>query len=342
MFVVLSHKSWPFQRSRSLCSHTTVFALANDLPGTRRWRLCSLTHQRTPSKICSTRLARSSSGRRFFSLASCTSWWRAGRALSQPAAHTPTFACLPSLMVMLSERQRLNHGFHRLLRVDVLHCGTSHIPPWHAIHVLLCAHGGTARADRRLPAVTLTASTRMCLTISLSRSSFPRCRYGIAVPSGLFVPCILIGAAWGRLVGTLLAQRYGDVGWAEPGKYALIGAAAMLAGVVRMTISLTVIIIEATGNITCVNTAISRCPNSHARTTHAPFFSLTASLLLHDATFPPVCKYHSISSPHLSAPSSNHTSNSATWTFRATERNARHPYLFLPPCSGTAFRLCLL
>lgn len=74
--------------------------------------------------------------------------------------------------------------------------------------------------------------------------------YGIAVPSGLFVPCIVIGAAWGRLTGALLANRYPDQEWADPGKYALIGAAAMLAGVVRMTISLTVIIIEATGNIT--------------------------------------------------------------------------------------------
>lgn len=74
--------------------------------------------------------------------------------------------------------------------------------------------------------------------------------YGLSVSSGLFIPSLLTGAAWGRLFGSGLASMFPNSKWVDPGKYALVGAAAQLGGVVRMTISLTVILIEATGNIT--------------------------------------------------------------------------------------------
>ena len=52
--------------------------------------------------------------------------------------------------------------------------------------------------------------------------------YGLFVPSGLFVPCILTGAAWGRLFGVALRTWFPKGTWGEPGSYALIGAAATL------------------------------------------------------------------------------------------------------------------
>lgn len=74
--------------------------------------------------------------------------------------------------------------------------------------------------------------------------------YGLKVPSGLFIPSFVIGAAWGRLVGVVLNTILADSDWTKDiEKYSLIGAAAQLGGTVRMTISLTVILIEATGNI---------------------------------------------------------------------------------------------
>ncbi|XP_041087090.1 H(+)/Cl(-) exchange transporter 7-like [Polyodon spathula] len=74
--------------------------------------------------------------------------------------------------------------------------------------------------------------------------------YGLTVSAGVFIPSLLIGAAWGRLFGILLATMTNGSIWADPGKYALIGAAAQLGGIVRMTLSLTVIMVEATGNVT--------------------------------------------------------------------------------------------
>uniref|UniRef100_A0A6P7FEH3 Chloride channel protein n=1 Tax=Diabrotica virgifera virgifera TaxID=50390 RepID=A0A6P7FEH3_DIAVI len=73
--------------------------------------------------------------------------------------------------------------------------------------------------------------------------------FGLSTSNGLFIPTLLTGAAWGRLVSIGIYYVFPNVGLVHPGKYALIGAAAQLGGVVRMTISLTVIIMETTGNI---------------------------------------------------------------------------------------------
>ncbi|KAJ6656012.1 hypothetical protein lerEdw1_004597 [Lerista edwardsae] len=74
--------------------------------------------------------------------------------------------------------------------------------------------------------------------------------YGLTVSAGVFIPSLLIGAAWGRLFGILLSSIDSSWIWADPGKYALMGAAAQLGGIVRMTLSLTVIMMEATGSVT--------------------------------------------------------------------------------------------
>ncbi|XP_020405994.1 chloride channel protein CLC-c isoform X1 [Zea mays] len=69
--------------------------------------------------------------------------------------------------------------------------------------------------------------------------------YGVAVPSGLFIPVILSGASFGRLAGTLL----GSVSGLDPGLFALLGAAAFLGGTMRMTVSVCVILLELTNDL---------------------------------------------------------------------------------------------
>lgn len=73
--------------------------------------------------------------------------------------------------------------------------------------------------------------------------------YGLNVSLGIFIPCLLVGAAWGRLVASFLWIAFPGAAFINPGKYALIGAASQLGGTVRMTISLALILIETTGNI---------------------------------------------------------------------------------------------
>ncbi|OXU19666.1 hypothetical protein TSAR_006094 [Trichomalopsis sarcophagae] len=73
--------------------------------------------------------------------------------------------------------------------------------------------------------------------------------FGLSMSGGLFIPSLLIGAAWGRLIGSGLASICPHCAFVDPGKYALLGAAAQLGGVVRMTISLTAILIESTQGI---------------------------------------------------------------------------------------------
>ncbi|KAI8468319.1 MAG: chloride channel [Monoraphidium minutum] len=72
--------------------------------------------------------------------------------------------------------------------------------------------------------------------------------YGAAIPTGLFVPGILCGAAYGRLVGVFVAdmnprQRV------DEGTYALLGAASFLGGSMRLTVCTCVMLLELTNNL---------------------------------------------------------------------------------------------
>lgn len=79
----------------------------------------------------------------------------------------------------------------------------------------------------------------------------------IPIPSGLFIPVLKMGAAYGRLLGELMHMtfpdgiKYGDYVHTSsivPGSYAVVGAAA-LSGAVTHTISTSVILFEMTGQI---------------------------------------------------------------------------------------------
>ncbi|KAL7251822.1 hypothetical protein ACSBR1_013638 [Camellia fascicularis] len=72
--------------------------------------------------------------------------------------------------------------------------------------------------------------------------------FGTAVPAGQFVPGIMIGSTYGRLVGMFVVSFYKKLN-IEEGTYALLGAASFLGGSMRMTVSLCVIMVEITNNL---------------------------------------------------------------------------------------------
>lgn len=67
---------------------------------------------------------------------------------------------------------------------------------------------------------------------------------GLPVPMGLFVPSMFLGGLAGRLLGETFALL-GIGTLASPGVYALLGSAAFLSGFTHMSISIVVLLIEA-------------------------------------------------------------------------------------------------
>lgn len=89
--------------------------------------------------------------------------------------------------------------------------------------------------------------------------------FGLQIPAGIILPSMAIGALIGRAIGIImeiwvdnhksffLFQTCApDVPCITPGTYAIIGAAAALTGVTRMTVSIVVIMFELTGALTYV------------------------------------------------------------------------------------------
>nr|XP_043627689.1 chloride channel protein CLC-d [Erigeron canadensis] len=91
-------------------------------------------------------------------------------------------------------------------------------------------------------------SAQSLLTFLVMFYSLAVVTFGTAVPAGQFVPGIMIGSTYGRLVGMFVVRLYKKMN-IEEGTYALLGAASFLGGSMRMTVSLCVIMVEITNNL---------------------------------------------------------------------------------------------
>ncbi|KAJ3359921.1 hypothetical protein GGF32_008939 [Allomyces javanicus] len=111
----------------------------------------------------------------------------------------------------------------------------------------------------------MAATAGLLLIAAAAKIALTIVTFGTRVPCGIFIPTMCIGACVGRVLGMavaamargfptffLFAACAPDEECITLGPYALLGAAAFLAGVTRMTVSLVVIMFEITGALTYV------------------------------------------------------------------------------------------
>lgn len=72
--------------------------------------------------------------------------------------------------------------------------------------------------------------------------------YGSYVPGGLFVPSVVVGGVYGRVMGIWLSTWLGAR--INPGVYAMLGAGGMLGGFTRLALPVCIMLVEMTGDAT--------------------------------------------------------------------------------------------
>lgn len=88
--------------------------------------------------------------------------------------------------------------------------------------------------------------------------------YSVALPGGVLMPSLVLGAASGRLVGLVSEVVQNHIGselWStctakscsvSPSSYAVVGSAAFMTGITKLSLSVVVIVFELTGAVTYV------------------------------------------------------------------------------------------
>eukprot|EP00466_Bigelowiella_natans_P020781 jgi/Bigna1/41319/e_gw1.51.102.1 len=131
-----------------------------------------------------------------------------------------------------------------------------------------CTELKSSLDDKQTDALCTTDGTRkwkmilLLLAAGVGRYILTIVTFGSQVPSGLFMPTLVVGACVGRALGWMVESWHlsvGDVYPFEgcigrtdcifPSLYAVAGSAAFLGGATRLTVSLSVIMLELTGGL---------------------------------------------------------------------------------------------
>ena len=126
------------------------------------------------------------------------------------------------------------------------------------LHSFYCANGmvnqmGTIFFGSRVSAITYILQDpslidpRTLLIVGVLCYVMLMLTMGVALPTGIFLPSILAGASLGGFFGFVVQEFF--LPTSSPSIFALLGAAALLGGIQRSTVSLCVILVEGTGQI---------------------------------------------------------------------------------------------
>ncbi|KAG8929206.1 glycerol ethanol, ferric requiring protein [Tulasnella sp. 417] len=162
-----------------------------------------------------------------------------------PITEAVTLACLTAVFGY----------FNRFLRIDMTE----------SLYILFRECEGGGDYDNLCQSAAQWPMVNSLLLATMFRFCFVILSYGSKVPAGIFVPSMAIGATFGRMLGIIVKAMYRayptsgifaactpDVPCITPGTYALLGAAAALSGVMRITVTVVVIMFELTGALTYI------------------------------------------------------------------------------------------
>ncbi|KAH9812266.1 chloride channel [Melampsora americana] len=160
-----------------------------------------------------------------------------------------------SEVVILSTITALIGYFNKFLRIDMTE----------SLDILFRECEGGGDYDGLCQSWAQWQMVNSLLLATVIRTCLVVLSYGCRVPAGIFVPSMAVGATFGRMVGILVKALYMTVPhWTifaacdpekpciTPGTYALLGAAAALGGIMRITVTVVVIMFELTGALTYI------------------------------------------------------------------------------------------
>lgn len=186
-------------------------------------------------------------------------WLRNASSEMPPFQFTPVSLNVFEGMVIACVTAMVNYPIMEIMRalsVEAIHALFEACPANRAKRFGLC----DPEADAK-PNVEWSSCCLLLLAAGL-RVVMTSYTFGAALPSGLFIPSLFIGACIGRVVGNFVyffveSGILSDIDMfdvhVEPGTFAMVGAIAMLSGFCRMTVSLVVIMFELTAEISwCV------------------------------------------------------------------------------------------